>query len=239
MKADENDIAIKAKITLRPWLKGTWGVGACVCSLLLLFSCSGNKKTLGAAITERDSLPVMDTRGVTTLVSDSGLIRYRIETEEWLVYDRKDPPYWAFEKGVYLEKFDTLFQVEASIQADTAYYYNKVELWKLMGNVHIQNLKGEKFDTELLYWDQRKERVYSDKFIRIEQPDRIITGYGFESNQQMTKYTIRKSGGIFYVDETAPSDSLQTDSLQQASADSLQPVPTDTLHVQTRPTPKR
>ena len=86
--------------------------------VLLLASCSGRDKQLGAAITERDSLPVMDTRGVTTLISDSGLIRYRIKTEEWKVFDRKTPPYWAFEKGVYLEKFDTLFQVEASIKAE-------------------------------------------------------------------------------------------------------------------------
>lgn len=185
--------------------------------MLLLFpSCSGKKKELGAAITERDSMAVMDTRGVTTLVSDSGVTRYRIQTEEWLVFDRKEPPYWSFEKGVYLEKFDTLFQVEASIQADTAYFFNKKELWKLMGNVHIQNLKGEQFDTELLYWDQRAEKIYSDEFIRIEQPDRVITGHGFESNQQMTVYTIRKPEGIFYVnEEKAAPDSLQTDSIDR------------------------
>ena len=182
--------------------------------LLLFSSCSGKKKELGDAITERDSMAVMDTRGVTTLVSDSGVTRYRINTEEWLGFDRKNPPYWAFEKGVYLEKFDSIFQVEASIKADTAYFFNKEELWKLMGNVHIQNLKGEQFDTELLYWDQRAQRIYSDEFIRIEQPDRIITGHGFESNQQMTVYTIRKPEGIFYVDEeTAAADSLQTDTI--------------------------
>lgn len=183
--------------------------------LLLFSSCSGRNKEMGEAITERDSLPVMDTKGVTTLISDSGVTRYRINTEEWLVFDRKKPPYWAFEKGIYLEKFDSLFQIEASIEADTAYFYNKEELWKLVGNVHIQNLKGEKFDTELLYWDQRKQKVYSDKFIRIEQPDRIITGRGFDSNQQMTVYTIHQPEGIFYVDEedTAPMDTLQTDSI--------------------------
>ena len=182
--------------------------------LLLFSSCSGKKKELGDAITVRQSMAVMDSRGVTTLVSDSGVTRYRINTEEWLVFDRKNPPYWAFEKGVYLEKFDSIFQVEASIKADTAYFFNKEELWKLMGNVHIQNLKGEQFDTELLYWDQRTQRIYSDEFIRIEQPDRIITGHGFESNQQMTVYTIRKPEGIFYVDEeAAAADSLQTDTI--------------------------
>ncbi len=184
--------------------------------MLVLFSaCSGKKKEMGEAITERDSLPVMHTRGVSTLVSDSGIIRYRINTEDWKVFDRKEPPHWSFEQGIYLEQFDTLSNIVANIEADTAYFYNKQELWKLMGNVRIQNLQGERFSTELLYWDQKKEKIYSDRFIRIEQPDRIITGHGFDSNQQMTVYTIRKPEGIFYVDEQAMAvDSTKTDTLQ-------------------------
>ncbi len=189
-----------------------------VVMLLLSSACSGRKKVMAEAITERDSLPVMDTRGVTTLVSDSGITRYRIQTEEWLVFDRKSPSYWAFERGVYLEKFDTLFQVEASIKSDTAYYYDKQKLWKLMGHVVIKNLKGEKFFTELLYWDQNREKIYSDRFIRIEQPDRIITGQGFDSNQQMTVYTIHKPEGIFYVDQEALAvDTLQHDTVKKPS----------------------
>ena len=191
--------------------------------MLLLFSaCSGRHKDLGNAITERDSLPMMDTKGVMTLISDSGVTRYRINTEEWLVFDRKNPPYWAFEKGIYLEKFDSIFNVDASIQADTAYYYEKQKLWKLMSNVHIQNLKGEKFDTDLLYWDQNKHRVYSDQRIRIEQPDQIIYAIGFESDEQLNKYTFFKPEGEFYVDDdaTAPADSVQTGSLPK---DSIKP----------------
>ena len=190
------------------------GIGILVV-LMLLLSCSGKKNAPVALAAPRDSLPVMDTEKVTTLISDSGVTRYRIETEEWLVYDRKNPSYWAFEKGLYLEKFDTLFRVEASIQSDTAYYYDKMRLWKLQGHVDVKNQKGERFNTELLFWDQNKQRVYSDRFIRIEQPDRVITGYGFESNQEMTIYTIYKPEGIFYVDEEAgTADSVKTDSVQ-------------------------
>lgn len=196
--------------------RGITIVFAAMVMFLLFSSCSGRKKDLGAAITERDSLPVLDTRGVTTLVSDSGITRYRVNTAEWLIFDRKTPSYWAFEKGIYLEKFDSVFHVEASIKADTAYHYDKEKLWKLMGNVHIQNLKGEKFDTELLYWDQNKQRVYSDRRVRIEQPDQIIYAIGFESNEQLTKYRFFKTEGIFYVDEedTVPGDSLKTDSIK-------------------------
>ena len=157
--------------------------------MFVLFpACSGKDKNLADAITERDSLPSMKSLGVTTLISDSGITRYKIVTEEWTVFDKKNPPYWAFEKGVYLEKFDSLFRIDASIKADTAYYYEKKKLWELRRNVNIRNLNGDKFDTDLLFWDEKKEQIYSDKFIRIEQEDKIIEGYGFESNQELTEY---------------------------------------------------
>ena len=94
--------------------------------MFVLFpSCSGKGKTLADAVSENDTLPSMNSLGVTTLISDSGITRYKIVTEEWIINDKKNPPYWAFEKGVYLEKFDTLFHIDASIKADTAYYTKK------------------------------------------------------------------------------------------------------------------
>lgn len=181
--------------------------------MFVLFpACSGGKKNMAEAINERDSLPSMRTLGVTTLISDSGITRYKIITEEWEIYDKKNPPYWAFEKGVYLEKFDSLFHIDASIKADTAYYYEKKKLWELKNNVHIRNLKGDKFDTHLLFWDEKKEEIYSHEAIHIEQADgTIIDGqYGFKSNQQLTDFEVYSSSGIILVDNTTPSDSIRT-----------------------------
>jgi hypothetical protein len=62
-----------------------------------------------------------------------------------------------------------------------------------------------------MFWDQDKEKIYSDKFIRIEQVDKVLTGYGFESNQQMTEYQIYNNTGIFTVEDNAvQADSTQT-----------------------------
>ena len=198
--------------------------------MFVLFpACSGKDKNLAEAITERDSLPSMRSLGVTTLISDSGITRYKIITEESTVFDKKNPPYWAFEKGVYLEKFDSLFRIDASIKADTAYYYEKKKLWELRSNVSIRNLKGDKFDTELLFWDEKKEEIYSDKYIRIEQEDKTITGYGFESNQELTEYQIRNTTGIFTVEDnsatmnTTPKDSISSDSTQ-VQPQRIQPI---------------
>lgn len=176
--------------------------------VVLLPSC-GKKENLAEAVGKGDSIPDMRTTGVTTYISDSGMIRYKIITAEWLVYSRIDTPYWAFQKGIYLEKFDTLFHIDASIKADTAFYYEPKKLWELRGNVHIRSQRGDKFDTQLMYWDQGKERIYSDRYIRIEQPDKILTGYGFESNQQMSEYQIFNNTGIFTVEDTTPADTVQ------------------------------
>lgn len=197
----------------------------------ICFSCSGKSTVMGEAITERDSLPVMDTGGVTSLISDSGVTRYRVNTREWLVYDRKNPSYWAFEKGIYLEKFDSLFKVEASIKADTAYYYDKKKLWELIGNVDIENVKNERFQTQQLFWDQNRHKVYSDKFIRITQPDldRIITGIGFDSDEQIMVYTLRKPQGIFYFDDQQPT--VQPDSIPITPVDSPNRTSTNPLSI--------
>ncbi len=177
----------------------------------ILASCSKDKKNMATAVNDSIILPRMSTNGVSTLISDSGVIRYKIITEQWNVYDKLDTSKWTFEKGVYLEKYNNEMQIDAKIKADTAYYYDKLKLWDLRGHVNIRNINGEKFNTEQLFWDQGKERVYSDKFIRIQQVDKILTGYGFTSNQQFTNYTIHNTAGIFPV-EDAPRDSTQNNS---------------------------
>ena len=186
--------------------------------MFLLFpACSSNQKKLGEAVVCRDSLPIMSTMGVESYVSDSGVIRYKIISEEWLIYDKKKPSYWAFEKGIYLEQFDEEFNAEATIKSDTAYYFDKKKLWELRGNIHIENKDNEKFDTQLLFWDEQRQKVYSDKKIRIEQADKVIIGYGFESNQQLTDYVIHDTEGIFYIEEeesfTSSNDSIRQDSI--------------------------
>ena len=178
--------------------------------MFVLFpACSGKDKKLAEAIAENDTLPSMKSLGVTTLISDSGITRYKIVAEEWLIHDKKNPPYWAFEKGVYLEKFDTLFRVDASIKADTAYYHEKKKLWELRGHVQILSQRGDRFQTDLLFWDEKKEKVYSDKFIQIEQEDKVIKGYGFESNQDLSEYEIKNTTGIFTIEDTEPTVATQ------------------------------
>ena len=168
---------------------------------IVLFACSPAEEVTHDQVPPRDSLPVLVGDTVTTLISDSGITRYRIETAQWLVYDKTEPTYQEFPKGIYLEQFDEALTVQASLKADYAYYNEPDQHWTLRGNVHAMNRKGEHFDTQELKWDQRMHRVYSDSAIHITREKSIIEGVGFESNEEMSKYTIMHPTGVFPVDE--------------------------------------
>lgn len=178
--------------------------------MLLSFttSCGGDVKEIVAVSFDPETSYTMKTTDVSDLISDSGITRYRIKAKEWLMFDKAKEPYWYFPKGFYFEKFDSLFQAEVSIIADTAYNYKKKRLWKLIGNVKVKSQEGKKFETSLLFWDQEQEKIYSDQYIRIEEVDKVVTGIGFESNQDMTQYKIFNSTGIFPVNPN-PVDSTQ------------------------------
>ncbi|MBR6648481.1 MAG: LPS export ABC transporter periplasmic protein LptC [Bacteroidaceae bacterium] len=169
--------------------------------LFLLFSCKEETKTDSLSTSEADSIAFMSTYGVNTLISDSGRISYKIEAEEWHMYDKRNPPYWAFEKGIYLEKYDDSLRIETTLRSDTAYYYDKLGLWQLYGNVRITTAKGEKIYTPKLFWSSDSGRIYSDSYIKIEQHDQITEGIGFSSNQDMSVWEILNTTGIYPIEE--------------------------------------
>ncbi len=202
---------------------------------LVAVSCKDDSQ-MGVADVDAAVFPTMVTRDVETLISDSGITRFRITTPIWYVYDEVDEPYWRFPDGMYLEKFDDIFRKEATIRSDSATYFKNKQLWRLDGNVDISNVANERFLTQQLYWDQRAHKVYSDSFIHIERADRVIEGYGFESNEQMSRYTISNVAGIFPAaaftggDRAARSDDADTVAVPEPSP----ATPTDTLKVRTR-----
>jgi len=148
-------------------------------------------------------MPQLHATEITTIISDSGVTRYRISASRWDVFDKAVKPYWNFPNGIHFEKFDMNLKVDANIHSKYARFDVNEQRWELRGKVRATNLQGELFETEQLFWSERENRIYSDSLIKITQVSHIITGIGFESDASMTRYTIRKPQGIFPVDRAA------------------------------------
>ena len=171
--------------------------------VLAIFIGSCSKGAVGQSENSRprEQVAALVTDSVSTLISDSGITRYRIEAPQWLVYDKTEPPYQEFPEGIYLEQFDENLAVQASLKADYAHYDETEQQWTLRGNVHALNRKGEQFDTPEMKWNQKSHRVFSDTSIHIVREKSIIEGVGFDSNEEMTKYTILHPTGVFPIKE--------------------------------------
>ena len=185
--------------------------------LLFIASCGKENKEVVEVTFDPENTYTLRTTDVSSLISDSGITRYRMNAKEWLVFGKAKEPYSYFPQGVYVEKFDSLFNVEASVKADTAYYWDKKGLYKLIGHVSILSQEGKKLDTSILYFDQKEDQIYTDEYFELEEGDKIITGIGFKSNQNMTKYKIFNSQGTFPVSDTA----RDTSRVNTATGDSV------------------
>lgn len=144
---------------------------------------------------------MMTSYGVNTLISDSGVIKYRIVTERWEVNTIRQPSRWEFMKGIFFEQFDEQFHVQAYIQADTAWYFDQQRLWKLRGRVSLRNIDGLIFRSEELYWDGVKHEFYSNVFSKLITPERTIQGTYFRSDEGMNHYFISNSKGSFIAED--------------------------------------
>lgn len=175
------------------------------CCLLFssIFMACGKSKTELVGLTfSGETTPVIHTENVLTLISDSGITRYRIQAKVWDIYDKAKDPYWYFPERIYVERFDSLLSVDANIEADTAYFYKLRNLWHLIGNVKVLSMQGDRFDTSELFWDQRTAQIYTDKFVRVQQKNNEeLTGIGFHSNQEMTKFSFYKPSVLMNIRE--------------------------------------
>lgn len=205
--------------------------------LPLLFSCEEAERSSAPPIKDRDSIAVLKTSDIISYISDSGITKYKILTKQWDMYDRARVPRWAFEKGLKLEEFDRKYKVISTIECDTAYYYTLHRIWELRGHVKVKNAKGNQIYTSQLFWEQDKKKLYSNRPVHIVQPDKVIDGNSFESNQDMTWYIIHKMKGQVTFDEKKlsspppppPADTTQATTAPQERETSAQPAaPADT-----------
>jgi LPS export ABC transporter protein LptC len=107
-----------------------------------------------------------------------------------------------FPKGIYVEFYDPSGKLESTLRANTAYYFKAQNLWRGRGKVEVKNIaKNDQLNTEELFWQQKLEKIHTEKFVTIRQQGDVIYGEGLEAKQDMSEYTILHPYGEFEVKE--------------------------------------
>ena len=131
--------------------------------------------------------------------SDSGVMLGKLITPELHDFESGDR---ELPRGGFLEFYDREGKMTSTMRSDYAYFSKEDELWRIEGNVILKNIEsGEALNTEQLYWKPAKGDVYTDKFVRIERENEILTGVGLTAKQDFSSYVISNPQGVFNLDE--------------------------------------
>ncbi len=167
-------------------------------------------------IKDPNSEPTQISYNLTSIESKNGNRTYRMQTPLMERYELADEPFTEFTKGIKVETFnDTTFVVESDLIADYAHYYENKQVWEARGNVVAHNYSGDKtLYTEQLFWNEKEDKIYSDKMVRVKDGRDSHIGTGFESDGGFNRYTFRNSRGIkeFKQDTTSSVDTISVDS---------------------------
>jgi hypothetical protein len=177
-----------------------------------MISCNKTNSNFQIVPVDVKTLPVSRTEDVLSLISDSGITRYRLKAKVWEVYTYPEE-YWYFPEKIYIEQFDSLLNVEGSIEADTAYYFKKKGLWQAIGNVTVKNLEGTTFETSELFWNLNvpagsREAIYTHRLAKVTRAngDYQYGRLGFKSDMYLNDPWLYSVSGEMSVNE------LQSDS---------------------------
>ncbi len=160
---------------------------------VVFISCKDDEEA--KKVIQKPSFATETGEGVTLTYTDSGMVKAKIKATLMQHFSLSTKPYILMPKGVSGTFFDNDKRVSSFAYADIGIYYDKEKYLVMKQNVKLINVKGDTLSTEYLVWDEVKEKIFTDKFVKITTPDQLIYGDGLVSNQNFTEYRITNVKG--------------------------------------------
>jgi len=149
---------------------------------------------------QHEQSPVESAKNIKIIYSDSAKVEVEL-TAPVMNHFITESPYLEMPKGLKAIFYDDALNVKSRMTADYGIRYERDQKMEARKNVVVVNEKGEQLNTEHLVWDERREKLLSDEFVKITRKDEIIYGTGFEANQDFTKYKIFNIKGTISVNK--------------------------------------
>lgn len=166
--------------------------------IAVLFACKNDLNEI-AAMDYNDTLPDVSAKDIEFTFSDSARVQVRLMGPV-MHYYKGDDPYMVFPEGFNVEFYDSLLNITATITGDYGIHFEEKRMMEARKNVVVTNFEtGERLDTEELIWDQAKEIIFSNKFVKITSEDGVLYGDTLIASQDFSKRSILHPSGEIEV----------------------------------------
>jgi LPS export ABC transporter protein LptC len=170
-------------------------------SCCFMISCQTNRNEV-MSIGKNSITPQLSGKEVTMLYSDSTVLKIRLQAPQMQKFEKGvKEPMTIMPKGLFVTFFDPQQKVTTTLKADYGIRYERSQRMEVKYNVEVVNVNGEKLNTEHLTWDEQKQKIISNAFVKITTAKEIITGNGLESNQDFTQYEIKEITGTIRLEK--------------------------------------
>lgn len=134
--------------------------------------------------------PVNSAQNIHIFHSDSAVLRSEITAPKQLEFANGN---LEFPEGITIQFFNLQGQLETTMRADKGFFLRDQNLYRGSGNVRVKNLpKDQGLQTEELFWNQAGRKIYTEKFVSIQERQTLFNGTGMEADDSFSTYRLKQ-----------------------------------------------
>lgn len=159
-------------------------------SVVLLLGFSSCRENVDPEVLKSYEGPINAATNILLIHSDSAIIRSEIKAPSQLEFKNGN---LEFPEGIEIKFFTVDGLLQTTMRADRGFFIRDKNLYRGEGNVQIQNLiKDQRLQTEEIFWNQTEKKIFTDKFVTIQEKQTLFNGTGMEADDSFTNYKLKK-----------------------------------------------
>lgn len=169
--------------------------------IALLLACAAcGKEEIRSSLTMDEQTPQYLTHNSSTVMTEEGQLKMKMDAPVQMRYKDGNELY---PDGLHIITYDPEGKIDSDLVADSAIYFAKDNVYKVMGSVVLKQPRaGKKLETEVLNYNKVNGDIYTDERFRITDAGQITTGKGLKANQKdPNSYEMNDVDGTVLLDE--------------------------------------
>jgi len=187
-------------------------VAVTVSAATIFVSCSNKLHKTDTVVSQDTPVQIVDSIYATR--SENGRQVFRLTSARMEKYKVSEvEEYEDFSGGFFVYGYNEEGYLETEISSERARHtiVDKDEKWSAFGDVVIRNmLKGERIETDTLYWNHHQEKIWTDCYVRLVSPQGFMQGFGMESDEMARNAELLRPFNSYGIVDSTKVEYLDT-----------------------------
>jgi LPS export ABC transporter protein LptC len=164
-------------------------------------SCSNPSESIKDFITFENSAIETITEAE-ILHTENGNLKVKIKSDKIERFHEKEPQI-VLTNGIEIFFYNDSAKIKSTLTADRAELDKKNKIMTASKNVVLTSLDNKRLETSVLFWDEKRNKIYTNSQVFVTTDKEQIMGEGFISNTDFTNYSISNiTGVISFISDT-------------------------------------